>query len=37
MYETPSREDIKEILVSREVILKQAAPVYTLKKDKKIA
>jgi len=37
MYETPSRDDIKEILVSREVILKQAAPVYTLKKDKKIA
>jgi ATP-dependent Clp protease ATP-binding subunit ClpX len=37
MYETPSRDDIKEIMISREVILKQAPPVYSLKKDKKIA
>jgi ATP-dependent Clp protease ATP-binding subunit ClpX len=37
MYETPSRDDIKEIMVSREVILKQTQPVYSLKKDKKIA
>jgi ATP-dependent Clp protease ATP-binding subunit ClpX len=37
MFETPSRDDIKEIMVSREVILKQAEPVYSLKKDKKIA
>jgi len=37
MYEVPSRDDIKEIMISREVILKQAQPVYSLKKDKKIA
>lgn len=37
MFETPSRDDIKEIMVSREVILRQTPPVYSLKKDKKIA
>ena len=39
MFETPSRDDIREILVSRENILKLAAPVFILKKekDKKIA
>jgi ATP-dependent Clp protease ATP-binding subunit ClpX len=39
MYETPSRDDIREIMVTREVILKETAPSYILKKekDKKIA
>lgn len=37
MYETPSRNDIKEIMVTRDTILKKSEPVYTLKKDKKIA
>ena len=37
MFEVPSREDIREVLVTREVILLQAAPTYSFKKDKKIA
>jgi ATP-dependent Clp protease ATP-binding subunit ClpX len=39
MFETPARDDIKEILVTREAILRQAPPAYILKKekDKKIA
>lgn len=37
MFEVPSRDDIREIMINREVILKQAQPVYSLKKDKKIA
>jgi ATP-dependent Clp protease ATP-binding subunit ClpX len=39
MFETPTRDDIREIMVTRETILRQAPPVYILKKekDKKIA
>jgi ATP-dependent Clp protease ATP-binding subunit ClpX len=39
MFETPSRDDIREIMVTREVILREQPPVYVLKKekDKKIA
>jgi ATP-dependent Clp protease ATP-binding subunit ClpX len=37
MFETPSRDDIREIMVTREAVLRQAPPVYSLKKDKKIA
>jgi ATP-dependent Clp protease ATP-binding subunit ClpX len=37
MFEVPSRDDIREVMVTREVILKEASPVYSLKKDKKIA
>ena len=37
MFETPSRNDIKEIMITRDVILKKAEPLFTLKKDKKMA
>jgi ATP-dependent Clp protease ATP-binding subunit ClpX len=39
MFETPSRDDIREIMITREVLLKQQPPAYILKKekDKKIA
>jgi ATP-dependent Clp protease ATP-binding subunit ClpX len=39
MFETPARDDIKEIVVTREAVLRQAPPAYILKKekDKKIA
>jgi ATP-dependent protease Clp ATPase subunit len=39
MFETPARNDIREILVTREAILRKAPPAYILKKekDKKIA
>jgi ATP-dependent Clp protease ATP-binding subunit ClpX len=37
MFETPARDDIKEIMVTREAVLRQAPPAYILKKDKKIA
>jgi ATP-dependent Clp protease ATP-binding subunit ClpX len=37
MFEVPSRDDVREVMVTREVILKEALPVYSLKKDKKIA
>lgn len=37
MFEVPSRDDIREIMINREVLLKEAQPVYSLKKDKKIA
>jgi ATP-dependent Clp protease ATP-binding subunit ClpX len=37
MFETPSRDDIKEIMITRDVILGKAQPLYTCKKDKKIA
>lgn len=37
MFEVPSRDDIREIMINREVILKETQPVYSLKKDKKIA
>jgi ATP-dependent Clp protease ATP-binding subunit ClpX len=37
MYDIPSRDDIREVLVTRETILHEAQPVFSLKKDKKIA
>jgi ATP-dependent Clp protease ATP-binding subunit ClpX len=37
MFETPSRDDIKEIMITRECVLGKAEPLYTYKKDKKIA
>ena len=39
MFETPAREDIREIMVTLETILRQAPPVYLFKKEnnKKIA
>ncbi len=39
MFETPGREDIREILITREVILNREPPAYLLKKekDKKLA
>jgi ATP-dependent Clp protease ATP-binding subunit ClpX len=37
MFDTPSRNDIKEIMITRDVILKKAEPLFTLKKDKKMA
>ncbi|MBN2188743.1 MAG: ATP-dependent Clp protease ATP-binding subunit ClpX [Chitinispirillaceae bacterium] len=37
MFETPARDDIREIIVTREAVLRQAPPAYILKKDKKIA
>jgi ATP-dependent Clp protease ATP-binding subunit ClpX len=37
MFEVPSRNDIREVMVNRNVILKKEPPVYNLKKDKKIA
>jgi ATP-dependent Clp protease ATP-binding subunit ClpX len=37
MFEIPSRKDIKEVLITKDVIRKTAEPVYTLKKQKKTA
>jgi ATP-dependent Clp protease ATP-binding subunit ClpX len=37
MYDIPSRDDIKECLISREVIINRVEPIYGLKADKKIA
>ena len=37
MFDTPSRDDIKEIMITRDVILGKGEPLYTYKKDKKIA
>ncbi|MBN2038085.1 MAG: ATP-dependent Clp protease ATP-binding subunit ClpX [Chitinispirillaceae bacterium] len=39
MFETPSRDDVREIMITREVIQKKQQPAYILKKekDKKIA
>ncbi len=37
MFEIPSMRDVKECLVTREVIRKEGSPAYTYKKDKKIA
>ncbi|MGD9200673.1 MAG: ATP-dependent Clp protease ATP-binding subunit ClpX, partial [Chitinispirillia bacterium] len=37
MFEIPSRKDIREILITKDVINKKAEPVYTLKKIKKSA
>jgi ATP-dependent Clp protease ATP-binding subunit ClpX len=37
MFDIPSRDDIKECLVTRDIVRREAEPVYTLKRDKKIA
>jgi ATP-dependent Clp protease ATP-binding subunit ClpX len=38
MFEIPSRDDIRECLITRDIIRKEAEPIYTLAKDaKKIA
>lgn len=37
MFEAPSQDNIREILVTREAICREAEPVYSYKKDKKIA
>lgn len=37
MFEIPSRKDIKEVLITKDVIRKTAEAVYTLKKQKKTA
>ena len=39
MFETPTRDDIREIMITRETIMRQAPPAYILnkEKDKKIA
>ena len=37
MFEIPSRKDIKEVLITKDVVRKVAEPVYTLKKQKKTA
>jgi ATP-dependent Clp protease ATP-binding subunit ClpX len=37
MYDLPSRDDVKECLITREVIVNHAEPIYGLRADKKIA
>ena len=37
MFDLPSRDDVKECLISRDVVIKHAEPIYGLKVDKKIA
>jgi ATP-dependent Clp protease ATP-binding subunit ClpX len=37
MFEIPSQKEIKEVLVTREVIRREVEPVYTCKKQKKTA
>ena len=37
MFETPGRDDIQEILITREAILHKEQPAYILKKDQKLA
>ena len=37
MYELPSRDDVKECLISRETVINRVEPIYGLKVDKKIA
>ncbi|MBN1306872.1 MAG: ATP-dependent Clp protease ATP-binding subunit ClpX [Chitinispirillaceae bacterium] len=37
MFEIPSREDVKEIMITRDTIIGKAGPLYTYKKDKKMA
>ena len=37
MYDLPSRDDVNEVLVTKEVIRSKVEPVYGFKKDKKIA
>jgi ATP-dependent protease Clp ATPase subunit len=37
MFDIPSRDDVKECLITRDVILKKIEPVIGLKVDRKIA
>jgi ATP-dependent Clp protease ATP-binding subunit ClpX len=37
MYDIPSRGDVKDCLVSKDVVMGTAEPTYTIRKDKKIA
>lgn len=37
MFETPSRDDVAEVMITRDVILGTSEPLYTYKKDKKTA
>jgi len=37
MFEIPSKKDVKEVMVTKEVITGEQAPVYSYKKEKKIA
>jgi len=37
MFETPSRDDIKEVMITRDVVIGEGEPLFTCKKDKKIA
>jgi ATP-dependent protease Clp ATPase subunit len=37
MFEIPSRKDIREVLITRDVIRKVAEPVYTVREQKKTA
>ncbi|MBD3422302.1 MAG: ATP-dependent Clp protease ATP-binding subunit ClpX [Chitinivibrionales bacterium] len=37
MFELPSRSDVKECLITKDVVRKQSPPTYGLKKDRKIA
>ncbi|HEX7510286.1 MAG TPA: ATP-dependent Clp protease ATP-binding subunit ClpX [Chitinivibrionales bacterium] len=37
MYDLPSRDDVKECLISRETVVNRVEPIYGLKVDKKIA
>lgn len=37
MFEAPSQDNIREIMVTREAVCREAEPVYSYKKDKKIA
>jgi ATP-dependent protease Clp ATPase subunit len=37
MFEIPSRDDIKECLITRDVIVNKTEPVFGLKIDRKIA
>ncbi len=37
MFEIPSRTDVKEVLITKEVIINKGAPTYSLKKEQKIA
>jgi ATP-dependent Clp protease ATP-binding subunit ClpX len=37
MYDLPSRNDVKECLITRDVIIHHTEPIYGLRADKKIA
>ncbi len=37
MYELPSRDDVKECLIAKDVVVNHSEPIYGLKVDKKIA